>query len=225
MARPSRVIYVENDPALRGIVSSLLLRHPDIDLVVSLASADEALGLPELSKVDVALLDIALGPDSLNGVELGLALRARNGNIGIVLFSQHVVPDFLETLPEDYRWGWSFLEKKGDIDIDFLVDVLRSTARGLNIVDPSVTRARAMVQESPIARLSVRQREIVALAATGIDAAEIAHQMGLAAVSVRQELSKAYGILVPDPSPGTDLRTSAVLRYLREMRTYDGGTA
>ena len=225
MTRPSRVIYVENDPALRGIVSSLLRQSPEIELVASVSSADEALGLSELASVDVALLDVALGPESMTGVELGLALRERHLNLGVVLFSQHVVPDFLDSLPEDFQWGWSFLEKKSDIDMAFLVDVLRSTARGLNIVDPSVMQARSRAQESPIALLSVRQREILALAAIGLDAPAIAEELGVAAVTVRQDLSKSYTVLVPNPSPGTDLRTSAVLRYLREMRTYvDEGT-
>lgn len=199
----------------------MLNGHAEIELLASVASAQEALDLPVLPRADVALLDVALGVGTLNGVELGLALREKYWDMGIVLFSQHVIPDFLDTLPEDFRWGWSFLEKKSDIDLDFLVDVLRSTARGLNIVDPSVTNARSSAQDSPIARLNVRQREVLALAATGIDAPAIADHLGLSAVTVRQELSKAYSILVPDPSPGTDLRTSAVLRYLREMRTYE----
>lgn len=221
MSRPTRVLYVENDPALLGVVSMLLRGHSGIELTAAVTSADAALAVPELPQVDVALLDVALGASSITGVELGILLRERFPNMGVVLFSQHVVPDFLDSLPEDYRWGWSFLEKRSDVDIDFLVEVLRSTARGLNVVDPSVTRARARVVDSPISRLTARQREILALAATGLDAPAIGKALSLAAVTVRQELSRAYSVLVPDPKPGTDLRTSAVLRYMREMRTYE----
>ena len=59
------------------------------------------------------------------------------------------------------------------------------------------------------------------LATTGVDATVIAGELELAPVTVRKELSKIYQILVPDPKPGTDLRTSAVLRYLRETRAYE----
>lgn len=221
MSRPSRVLYVENDPALMGVVSMLLRGHKEVELVAAVQSADAALATEDLHQVDVALLDVALGASSMSGVELGIVLRERFPNMGVVLFSQHVVPDFLDSLPEDYRWGWSFIEKRSDVDVDFLVEVLRSTARGLNVVDPNVSRARAAAQESPITRLTARQREILALAATGLDAPAIGESLGLAAVTVRQELSRSYAVLVPDPKPGTDLRTSAVLRYLREMRTYD----
>ena len=220
MARPTRVLYVENDPALRGIVAAMLRSSPALEVVAACSDATEALAQVEAETLDVALLDLALGKHSLNGTELGLVLRERNPNVGIVIFTQHVVPDFVASLPEDIQWGWSFIEKRGDLDLDSLVDVLRSTARGLNVLDPGIQRAREKAPPSVIDKLTARQREIFALAATGLDATAIAGELKLAAITVRQDLSKAYAILVPDPPPGTDLRTSAVLRYLRESRTY-----
>jgi len=220
MSRATRVLYVENDPALRGIMTNLLSASDRLDVRHSVASSQEALDSPDLGTIDVALLDLALGEDSLNGIELGLALRDHNSNMGIVLYSQHVVPDYLSKLPQNYRWGWSFIEKRGDIDTEFLVEVLKSTALGLNVVDPNVQLAREQSAESPIEQLSVRQRQIFALASKGMDAPGIAAQLHLAPNTVRHELSKAYSVLVPEPTPGTDLRTTAVLRYLKETRSY-----
>lgn len=189
-------------------------------MVGSFASPRDVFSSFEPMGADVALLDLDLGYGELSGTELGLVLRERNPNLGVVIFTQHVVPDFLTSLPTDVQWGWSFMEKRGDLDVDVLVDVLRSTARGLNVLDPAVQRTRHSATASPIDALTVRQREILALAATGMDATSIATSLGLAPVSIRQELSRAYTVLVPDPKPGTDLRTSAVLRYLRETRDY-----
>lgn len=220
MARPTRVMYVENDPTLRGIIARSLEASAEIELVSSYASSNEALEDPDLLKIDVALLDLALGADSLNGTELGIAIRTKNPNAGIVIFTQHMVPDFLAQLPEEFQWGWSCIEKRADLENQYLVDVLRATARGLNVVDPKMQIARATVETSPIDRLSVRQREVMALAATGLDAPAIAESLSIAAVTVRQDLSKAYAILIPNPKPGTDLRTSAVLKYLKETRLY-----
>lgn len=224
MVRPTRVIYVEDDPALRGIVTEILDSRVELEVVAAVGSAAEALRQP-LSRCDVALLDFALGPASMTGAELGLTLRQKYANLGIVMFSQHVVPDFVGSLPESVRWGWSFIEKRANIDADFLVEVLRATARGLNVVDPKIAQARSDSAGSPINQLTPRQREILALAASGLDATGIAEQLFLAPITVRQELSKAYAILVPDPKPGTDLRTSAVLRYLRETRGSLGNLA
>jgi DNA-binding NarL/FixJ family response regulator len=66
--------------------------------------------------------------------------------------------------------------------------------------------------------MTPRQHEIMAMAVQGLDAPAIAERLGIAPITVRKNLSRVYEILVPDPAPGTDLRTSAVLRYLREVR-------
>lgn len=216
--RPTRVLYVEDDPALRGILSTALNAHPMVEVLTAVGSASDALEKADAFNFDVALLDLALGRDSMSGYELGLALRRKQEHIGIVLFSQHSLAGFLSDLPEGDRWGWSVLQKRADVDVNYLIDVLKSTARGLNIIDPLIADARAADRAGVLGRLSSRQREIMSLASSGLDATAIADRLGLAAVTIRQELSRVYTVLVPDPKPGTDLRTTAVLRYLRESR-------
>jgi len=90
----------------------------------------------------------------------------------------------------------------------------------MSTVEPEMVESPIRSTENLMAKLSMRQRNIMYLAATGVDATVIAEDLNLAPVTVRKELSKIYQILVPDPKPGTDLRTTAVLRYLRETRTY-----
>ena len=219
--RPTRVLYVEDDPALRGILTSALSKEPTIEITATAASAQEALSKTEAFKFDVALLDLSLGDESINGLELGIQLRNSSPEIGIVIYSQHAVSDFISNLPEDVRMGWSAIRKQSKIDIDYLTEVLKSTAKGLGTVEPEMVISPVRSSENLIARLSVRQQNIMSLAATGVDATVIAVNLDLAPVTIRKELSKIYQILVPDPKPGTDLRTTAVLRYLRETRTYD----
>lgn len=213
---------MEDDPALRGVFRVIFSRRPELDLIGSFGSSIDALQDMSAFTADVALLDLDLGPSSLNGIELGMVLRQHNPNMGAVIFTQHVVPDFMTSLSADDQWGWSFIEKRSDLDIDELVRVLRATAAGFNTIDPSIERTRRERGSSVIDQLTMRQRSILALASTGLDAKVIAEELGLSAVTVRQDLSKAYAVLVPSPKRGTDLRTSAVLRYLRESRNYPG---
>ena len=134
--------------------------------------------------------------------------------------SQHPAAHFVDALPEDIRFGWSFVEKRADTNMDDLVEVLQLTSRGFSSIDPRVAEQSANVGMSLLSLLTVRHHQILALAAVGLDANAIATELGLSSVTVRKDLSKAYEILVPDPRPGTDLRTTAVLRYLRESRPY-----
>ena len=89
--------------------------------------------------------------------------------------------------------------------------------RGRARMAPSTPSAQPAAEV--LARLTPRQREVMALAASGYDAVGIAERLHLAHVSIRRELSLAYRVLVPNPQPGTDLRTAAVLEYLRLMPT------
>jgi two-component system response regulator DesR len=212
----TRVVYVENDPALRGILSYQLEQRAEISLTGSFSSSEEALKTCDYKKVDVALLDLALGSESLNGTELAMLMREQNPHIGIVIYSQHNAPNYLNSLSDLVRWGWSYVEKRGDGKIDNLVDILISTSKGRSTID--VSHPEQSSEESVISQLSLRQRQIMSLAATGLDANAIAKELQLAPITIRQELSRCYAILVPNPSEGTDLRTSAVLKYLREVR-------
>jgi len=213
------VLYVEDDPALRGILRAILEMSPQLRVAAAVGSSVEALEWAAENAVDVALLDLALGPDDLTGVELGHRLRDLHPRTGVVVLSQHTVPDFVSRLPRDQQRGWSFIEKRSDLRAVYLVDVLLATSRGLNVTEPGAVEIRTDADLSVIERLTPRQRQVMALAATGVDGPAIATRLDLAPGTVRQELSKAYQVLVPDPEPGTHLRTSAVLSYLREARS------
>lgn len=217
MSRGLRVLYVENDEALLGLLGNSLAIHPDIALLEKAANSEQAFEKFGKTNFDAALIDISLGNESLDGVELATSLRKRSEHLGIVLLSQHISSDYLSGLPKTLGYGWSAIQKSANLSIDYLVQVLGATAQGLNVTDPG-SSAIQQERDNLSSLLTPRQRQVIAMAATGLDATEIAKQLSLASVTVRQELSKCYKVLIPNPKPGTDLRTAAVLRYLRETR-------
>ena len=208
--RPTRVIYVENDPALRGIMSSLLDETADVDLLLSTGIAHEALDPDIVEKADVALLDLALGTAQMNGIDLGLAMRALNDNIGIVIHSQFRLNTVARTVPADALIGWATLPKSGDLDMDMVVRTLRETARGIT----NVPEAAASGDPSPLEQMTMRQRAVMGMAAAGVAAPEIARRLNISHDAVRQDLSAVYRILIPDATSSDDRRTRAVLAYL-----------
>lgn len=216
--RPTRVIYVENDPALLGILSRLLRRRDDVEVLLATASAEEALSDQALEVADVALLDLALGAHQMNGVDLGLAMRKRNPDIGIVLHSQHPLDTIERRLPVDELMGWSTVPKTGEMRVDELCSVLKSTARGMS------HRQAASVATSPsvLDEMSGRLRTIMGMAALGLSTKEIARRMDSTEAAIRQDLSKAYRLLVPGATDADDLRTRAVLEYLRLQEPESG---
>lgn len=212
----TRVVYLEPDPCLRGFMSRLMAERPELEVVNTVGTAEDALGL-DLSHVDAAIVEQALGPFSITGFDVAMHFRRRKP-IGIVFFTNHAVPDVSAVLPSGVQQGWSVLDKGMEMDAEHFAHVVQSTARGLNIVDPVSQRRQRARGAGVISQLSDRQRRILNLAASGLNGNAIADDLGLAAVTIRQELSRIYELLVPEPAPGLDLRTTAVVRYLRELQ-------
>lgn len=212
--RPSRVIYVENDPALLGIMTTSLAGYAQIELLGTYLSPADALDRNAISRADVALLDLNLGPSNLSGIELGIALRSINEHIGLVIYSQYSMVDLARRVPDTMREGWSFIPKSPSMNLDEVVRVLVETARGMShgfLVPEAVTEAEL---GPSLDRLTARQRVIMSLMSSGAAARNIADQVGCSYEALRQELTLCYRILAPHASDQEDRKVKAILTYL-----------
>jgi len=215
--RSTRVMYVENDHALRQFLHQSLAKHQDIEIIGSFAGSDEALDRALVRKADVALIDFGLETNGLNGIELGIALRTINEYIGIVIYSQYKVHKMFKRVPPSMRNGWSFFEKSGEMSTDDYVKIIKETAvsKGNWEEFASLAEDNADPDMNRYYDLSSRQRSIIALMAQGVSVQEIGTRLDLSYAYVRKELSRAYSVLLPDAQEGEDFKTLAILKYLQ----------
>lgn len=215
--RSTRVMYVENDHALRQFLHQALSQHGDIEIIGSFAGSDEALDRALVRKADVALLDFGLETNGLNGIELGIALRTINEYIGIVIYSQYKVHKMFKRVPPSMRNGWSFFEKSGEMSTDDYVKIIKETSvsKGNWEEFASLAEENANPEMNLYYDLSSRQRSIIALMAQGVSVQEIGTRLDLSYAYVRKELSRAYSVLLPDAQEGEDFKTLAILKYLQ----------
>lgn len=216
--RKIRVLYVEDDPALMGLVVEKLNEDQRIELVFGAKSSSTCLEYAQDGPFDSALLDLALGRGSASGLELAIALRAINPHCGLVIFSQHASAQLVSRLPSEQRFSFSVLEKRAPIDFELLISTLVKTAQGGSSTDGSLIRGRDEV--SILTSLSQRDHEIMRMLTDGCSNESVAVKLFLSNVTVRQELSRIYTILVPERLEGTNLRTKAIMRYLEEVRSF-----
>ena len=218
--RPTRLLYIENDSALRRILGEMLSQSKDLDLIGSFSNSDQALDRALVRKADVALIDFALDQNGLNGIELGIALRNINEYIGIVIYSQYSVSQMVSRVPKDMRSGWSFFDKSAEMGLEDYVNIIKLTSSGKgnweNVSTGEIENNE--VKSSIYFQLSPRQRSIMSLSAQGKSAQDIAAQLDLSYSYVRKELSRSYAVLLPDSTPSDDLKTAAVLKYMELMR-------
>jgi DNA-binding NarL/FixJ family response regulator len=218
--RPIRLLYAENDSALRRILGEMLSKSAKLDLVGSFSNTDEMLDRELVRRADVALIDFALDQNGLNGIELGIALRNINEYIGIVIYSQYSVSRMVSRVPAAMRNGWSFFDKSAEMDLSDYVEIIELTASGngnwASISDGKQKNSEA--QASIYFQLTPRQRSIMSLSSQGKSAKEIAVQLNLSYAYIRKELSRSYAILLPDATGSDDLKTAAVLRYIELIK-------
>lgn len=212
-SRPLTVIYVENDPALRGIFTSVLKSKPAIAEVYDFGTGEEAIAFGANFLASVALLDVSLGAQVMDGVAVGTQLKRQNHNLGIVLFTQHSLASLSALMDIDKREGWSFFQKRADSDIDELVEVLHLAAQGKRAVISIKEALSTGGESSALETLTSRQQLVLSMLATGVEPKAIAESLNISFDSVRKDLSNAYSILAPNPEPGTDLRVTSILRY------------
>jgi len=218
--RPTRLLYVENDPALRRILGEILARSPELELIGSVSGSDEAMNRELVKKADVALIDFSLDQNGLNGIELGIALRNINEYIGICIYSQFTVQQMVNRVPASMREAWSFFDKSAEMKLTDYLKIIKDTANGKGNWS-EVLQNQGVIKETESSiffALTPRQRSILSLCTTGNSPQEIAKQLGISYSYVRKELSRAYAILLPDADQGSDLKTAAVLKYMELLR-------
>ncbi|HZT06160.1 MAG TPA: response regulator transcription factor [Chloroflexota bacterium] len=216
--RTIALAVVEDEPLMSDLLRVALAQLPGFAVVGVFADAETALHEIPLVRPLVAVLDIDLGR-GLSGIQLGMMLRESVPGLGIVLLSNLWVPRFIASLPPEVMAGWCYLLKKSLTDVAALGRAIEGAAAGLVVLDPHVVADREPRPPTALARLTPRQREILALLAQGFTNASIADRLVLAPSSVENQLHAIYAELgFSDGHTELNPRVRATLAYLLQSQ-------
>lgn len=206
-----RVALIDDNPLFLDMLASTLDAQDELQVVARASTVREARSVVKPGIADVAVIDIEL-PDG-NGVGLGMGFQQADPDLKIVLLSAHSMLDVVWQLPGKMGERWSYLSKTSSGSVEELMGTILDAARGRVVVDPSLL-PEAHRHVSGIARLTPRQRQILALVADGYNNEAIANRLGLAEKSVVNHLTAIYQHL--DISDEFNSRVAATLIFLRE---------
>ena len=209
------VVLAEDDVLLREGVASLLERA-GFEIAGQAGDATRLLELVRECKPDLALVDIRMPPThTTEGLDAAQQIRSEFPDIGIAVLSAHVEVDHaMKLLETGERTG--YLLKSRVTDVEGFVETLELIAKGGSVIDPALVQelVAARRQHDPLAELSAREREVLALMAEGRSNAGIAHRLWVAEGTVEKHVRS---ILAKLPLPATNddhRRVLAVIAYL-----------
>jgi DNA-binding NarL/FixJ family response regulator len=212
-----RVVVADDSALIRDGLRLLLPAH-GFEIAATAANGDELLEAVERTRPDVALVDIRMPPThTTEGLAAARAIRERRPEIGVLVLSQHVEPEYALTLLRDQPDSTGYLLKERLTEIETLVDAIHRVGRGESVVDRELVALllRRPVTRNRIDELTEREREVLALVAEGLTDRGIAELLWLTPRTVETHVRHILAKLDLPADAHRNRRVLAVLDYLR----------
>ncbi|MGW3350775.1 response regulator [Nonomuraea rubra] len=210
-----RVVVAEDSALFReGIVR--LLEDAGHDVVAAVGDARALVDAVRAHRPDIAVIDVRMPPTMTDdGVQAAQLLRRELPDLPILLLSQHI--ETANSVPLVSTGAFGYLLKDRVLRVDDFLAALIRVADGGSALDPEVVAALIQAQNTQIARLSERERDVLALVAEGHSNTAIATRLVIAERTVEAHMRSIFQKLhIPD-SREHHRRILAVLAYLKSL--------
>ena len=211
----ARVVLADDEVLLREGLASLLDRS-GYDVVGQAADAEELTKLVRMHVPELVIIDIRMPPtQSYEGLDAAREIRQEFPDIGILVLSAHVeTTHAMELLAEGSRIG--YLLKSRVTDVEEFLDALDRIARGASVIDPGLVQELVSANrvDDPLARLTDREREVLALMAEGRSNAGIARRLVVSEGTVEKHVRSILAKLDLEETDEDHRRVLAVIKFL-----------
>jgi len=232
-----RIVIADDNYLVREGTRRLLEDSGQVTVLAAVGSAAELLDAVRRSRPDAVLTDIRMPPaggpgeaaakPAMEGIDAAHAIRAADPDIGVVILSQYADESYAFELFKNGTAGLAYLLKDRVGDLQQLLAALREVTNGGSVIDPQVVDAlvsrRVRLRESPLARLTPRELDVLREMAQGRGNAGIAAELSLSESSVEKYVNAIFAKLDLASEQLVHRRVAAVLTFLRDAGLRSAG--
>jgi DNA-binding NarL/FixJ family response regulator len=196
----TRILCVDDHHVVRTGIASMLDREPDMKVVASAASGEEAICLFRQHRPDVTIMDLQL--PGMSGLEAISVIRRVDPEARIIVLTMHQGDEDIHRALQ--AGATTYILK--DALFEELLDIVRSVRAGESPLPPNIARVLAQ-RAGP--SLTPREVAVLELIAGGFRNREIAHALGITEETTKVHVKNLLAKL------GANDRTEALSLALR----------
>jgi serine/threonine-protein kinase PknK len=210
-----RVVLADDDVLLREGMASLFERS-GLTVIGQAGDGPQLLALVRETTPDLVVSDIRMPPShTTEGLEAARLIRAEQPEIAILLLSAYAdVDQAMELLSSGRAIGYLLKSRITNV-ADFL-DTVQRVAEGGTVVDPALVQelVTARRRDDPLAALSAREVEVLALMAEGRSNSGIAKRLWVTEGTVEKHVRSILTKLNLPEAEDDHRRVMAVVTFL-----------
>jgi DNA-binding NarL/FixJ family response regulator len=210
-----RLLIAGGEPLFGELLGHGISRYANVHVVGIVRDGKAAIRMASDEAPDALIVDIEL-EGALDGIEVGLRVKAQRPETGIVILTGQKDRRYLARLPLHQSQGWAYLHKQSVSDLDAVLRAIRGSIAGMLALDANWISAMWPRENSAIARLTPRHLEVLQLITRGFNNAAIAEQLGLLETSIEAYINAIYQELGLSHERNISRRVSATLIYLAD---------
>ena len=230
-----RIVIADDNYLVREGARRLLEDSGEVTVLAAVGSAPELLDAVPRHGPDAVLTDIRMPQDgtgrdqarAMEGIDAAHAIKRTAPAVGVVILSQYADESYAFELFRNGTAGLAYLLKDRVGDLRQLLSALREAAGGGSVIDPQVVDAlvarRVRLRESPLARLTPRELDVLREMAQGRGNAGIAQALSLSESSVEKHVNAIFTKLDLASEQQVHRRVAAVLTFLRDASLHQPG--
>jgi DNA-binding NarL/FixJ family response regulator len=213
-----RVVVADDNVFIRNGIAAMIDMIDDMELVAECSDLPELRNAVADHRPDLVVTDIQMPPTLTDeGIVAAIEIRAERDDVGVLVLSQYVEPEYVMMLFEGGSDGLGYLLKERVADLDEFERAIRSVASGQSAVDPKVVDVLVSSRSqrpSEIDQLTPRETEVLGLIAEGLNNAAIADRLVLGDKAVAKHINGIFSKLGLSEEDEVHRRVKAVLLWL-----------